>query len=249
PTFEIPPNLGGRYSVLSAVGLFPAMVAGLDYHPFLTGAQEVVSHFEDQVNAKVVPDALELAARLVQFYKKDGRNITVLMPYSQKLKTFSAWFVQLWAEGLGKNGLGITPVAATGPTDQHSLLQILRDGPNDKTVGFIEVLGFQNLTELKWTGVTGGTFDLVSGITLNQLMDAELNATRQVLSNQSRPHFSLCIPKLNPTTLGQLFQFLALTTALAGYLLEIDPFDQPGVEEGKVLAIDRINACKKNAIV
>lgn len=248
PTFDIPPNLGGRFSALGPVGLFPAFVAGIDCKAMLKGAAECRTQFLDDVKTGAVPIVADLALRLVKHHQENKRNVTVLMPYSTKLKPFSAWFTQLWAESLGKSNKGMTPLAATGATDQHSILQLLRDGPHDKVVGFVEVAGFNRLVELKWNGPSLDALELVTGITLNQLMDAEFNATRQVLTNNERPNFTLTIPRLNATTLGQMFFFCEVLTALAGYYLEIDPFDQPGVEEGKKLTQERIRACKKHSI-
>lgn len=248
PCFAIPPNLGGRFSALSAVGLFPALVAGADTHAILAGAAEYRAHFLNKASPGQVPEAADLAYRLVQAYREGGRNVTALMPYSQRLKPLSAFFTQLWSESLGKEKKGITPLSATGVTDQHSVLQLLRDGPQDKVVGFVEITGFQHILELRWTGPLQGPMEAVTGITLNQLMDAEFNATRQVLTNNERPHFTLVLPRLNANTLGQTLYFLELLTALAGYFLGIDPFDQPGVEEGKRITSERIRACKKNSV-
>ncbi|MBI2604564.1 MAG: glucose-6-phosphate isomerase [Deltaproteobacteria bacterium] len=245
PTFEIPPSLGGRFSALSAVGLFPALVAGIDGARLLKGASDYRKRFLEQVEKSEIPDALSLASMLVDHARKNGRAMTVLMPYSQRLKTLSAWFTQLWAESLGKNGHGLTPIAATGATDQHSILQLLRDGPQDKTVGFVEVKGFDQTFDIQWHDPTLPAFDLLNGVTMNQLMDAELGATRQVLTNGARPHFTIVLPRLSAHTLGQTLYFLELLTALTGYLLEIDPFGQPGVEEGKILTKQRIVAAKR----
>jgi glucose-6-phosphate isomerase len=248
PTFEIPPNLGGRFSALSAVGLFPALVAGIDCKALLKGAAEYRAHFLEQINAGQVPAAADLAYRLIEHQRQHGRNITVLMPYSQRLKPLSAWFTQLWAESLGKQMKGLTPVPSTGATDQHSILQLLRDGPQDKVVGFVEISGFNHVIELKWNGPRIDALEAVTGITLNQLMDAEFNATRQVMTNNQRPNFTIVLPRLSSHTLGQLLYFLEVLTGVAGYYLGIDPFDQPGVEEGKKLTQERIRACKKTSI-
>jgi glucose-6-phosphate isomerase len=248
PCFEIPPNLGGRFSALSAVGLFPALVARIDCDQLLKGAREYRAHIMATVEKGQLPAVADLAYRLVQMSKENGRQVTVLMPYSQRLKALSAWFTQLWGESLGKNGKGITPVPATGATDQHSILQLLRDGPQDKVVGFVEISGFNHIIELKWQGPKLDSVEGVTGITLNQLIDAELNATRQVLTNNARPHFSVVLPRLNANNLGQLLYFLEVLTALTGYYLGVNPFDQPGVEEGKMLTIERIHACKKSSM-
>jgi glucose-6-phosphate isomerase len=244
PTFEIPSNVGGRFSVLTAVGLFPALVAGISAEQLLQGANQWRNHFLDECTRQPPCPTALLASHLIQMAAE--RPITVLMPYSQKLKTFAAWFTQLWAESLGKNGKGLTPVAAVGATDQHSILQLLRDGPQDKVIGFMEVQGFNRMQELQWKGPDLSAIEALRGATMNQLMDAELHATRQVMTNQKRPQFSIVIPKLNAHALGQLFFFTETLTAIAGYVLEINPFDQPGVEEGKILTKERIAACKKS---
>lgn len=248
PTFEIPPTLGGRFSALSAVGLLPALVAGIDCKGLLKGAAEYRAHILEQVEKNTLPSVADLALRILQHYTENHRNITVFMPYSQKLKPLSAWFTQIWAESLGKQGKGISPIPATGATDQHSILQLLRDGPQDKVVGFVEIAGFNHIIELKWNGPKLDSLDSVSGITLNQLIDAEFNATRQVLTNNKRPNFTLSLPRLNANTLGQVFYFLEVFTSLSGYYLGINPFDQPGVEEGKKLTHERIRACKKSSM-
>lgn len=248
PTFDIPPNLGGRFSALGPVGLFPALVAGIDTKAMMKGAAEYRAQLLGRIQNGEVPPVADLAVRLVRHHQDNRRNVTVLMPYSQKLKPFSAWFTQLWAESLGKVNKGMTPLPATGATDQHSILQLLRDGPQDKVVGFIEVAGFNHMIDLKWKGPRIDAMESVTGITLNQLMDAEFNATRQVLTNNQRPNFTLTLPRLNAHTLGQMFFFFEVLTAFAGYYLEIDPFDQPGVEEGKKLTQERIRACKKHSM-
>lgn len=248
PTFEIPQNLGGRFSALSAVGLFPALVAGIDCKALLKGAAEYRESILEDVQKGKTPEVAELAFKLLQMYQSGNRNITVLMPYSQKLKTLSPWFTQIWAESLGKNQKGLTPLSAVGATDQHSILQLLRDGPADKVLGFIEIQGFQHMTDLEWRGPSLPAMVEVTGITMNQLMDAELNATRNVMVNNKRPNFTIRVPKVNAYTLGQLFFSLETLTGVAGYYLGIDPFDQPGVEEGKILTREYIRACKKSAM-
>ncbi len=246
PTFEIPTNLGGRYSALSAVGLFPALVAGVNPAELLKGASDYRNSILNDMTSGKIHESLMLAYSLVHFGEHLKAPMTVLMPYSQKLRKLSDWFTQLWAESLGKNGKGLTPIPAMGATDQHSILQLLRDGPKDKAVGFVEVQGFKNILELKWSGSQMGTFELLNGITMNQLMDAELNATRQVLSKQEKPHFTVSLSRLNAHNLGQLIFMFEFVTAFSGYLMGIDPFDQPGVEEGKVLTHERIIAAKRN---
>lgn len=237
PCFSIPPNLGGRFSVLGAVGLFPAWVAGIDTLAIIKGSADYREHILAELSAGKTPSCYELAQTLVDQNISQHRNITVLMPYSQKLKTMSAWFTQLWAESLGKQGKGMTPVAAVGATDQHSILQLLRDGPQDKVVGFIELEKFNSKMPIKMSPSMKAlpSLQLVSGIDISKLLFEELKATRQVMINNNRPCFTIKIPSLTDYTLGQLFYFFEVLTAFAGYILEIDPFDQPGVEEGKIL--------------
>lgn len=244
PTFQVPTNLGGRFSALCGVGLFPALVAGIDANAIMKGAADYRKSILGAIAEGQIPPVIELAYRLVAHLRE--RPITVMMPYSQRLKTFSAWFTQLWAESLGKNGKGFTPVASVGATDQHSILQLLKEGPQDKVIGFLEVVGFDTVLDIKWTGEDLPAFTQISGVTMNQLMDAEFNATKEALSNASRPSFTVSLPKLNAHSLGQLFFFMETLTAIAGYAMGIDPFDQPGVEEGKKITKERLAACKRS---
>ena len=217
--------------------MFTAQCAGLQVKKFLDGAAPARTKFISDFEAGRLPTVADLAFRLVRAYQEQKRNITVLMPYSALLKTSASWFVQLWAESLGKEGKGLTPIAASGPTDQHSILQLLRDGPQDKVVGFIEVKQFSHagrIGELETGRPHAATKDF-AGKTLSQILAAELSATQQVLTNNKRPHFTLSMSKLDETSLGALFFFLETLTAVAGYALGINPFDQPGVEEGKVI--------------
>jgi glucose-6-phosphate isomerase len=246
PCFEIPENLGGRFSVLSAVGLFPALMSGIDPFKLLEGANLVREDFLNSCKEGKIHKLIILANEIITHYQKHNRRITVFMPYSQKLKTLSFWFTQLWAESLGKNNLGLTPLPAVGPTDQHSILQLLCDGPDDKVIGLIKIEGFNNVLDLNWNGPKLNSFELLSGITLNQLLDSEEYATKQVLLSKGRPLFEILLPRLNETTLGELLFSLELLTAITGYLLKINPYDQPGVEEGKILTKKRIIAAKQN---
>jgi glucose-6-phosphate isomerase len=246
PCFEIPENLGGRFSVLSAVGLFPALMSGINPFKLLDGANLVREDFLNSCNEGKIHKLIILANELITHYQKFNRKITVFMPYSQKLKTLSLWFTQLWAESLGKNNIGLTPLPAVGPTDQHSILQLLCDGPDDKVIGLIKIEDFNNVLDLNWNGPKLNTFELLNGITLNQLLDSEEYATKQVLLNKGRPVFEIMLPRLNEITLGELLFSLELLTAITGYLLKINPYDQPAVEEGKILTKKRIIAAKQN---
>jgi len=211
-TFSIPPNIGGRFSVLTAVGLLPAALLGIDIDELVAGGQKSAKLFRSENFGENLP--FQLAA--AQFLAK--KNINVLMPYSAKLQSFSHWFTQLLAESTGKNSKGITALAAVGVTDQHSQLQLFVDGPGDKLIMFIEVIKkSRNLPQF------------------NQLMQAEMHGTAQALTEKGKPNFMITIDEISPHTLGELFMLFMGATAFLGEFMEINAFDQPGVERGKVL--------------
>jgi glucose-6-phosphate isomerase len=230
-TLDIPSNIGGRFSVLTPVGLFPAMFAGIDAHDLLTGAQDLQKHLFD---TKIGENFFQLGFWIKDLHDQ-GVNQTVMMPYSSLLKEYSAWFTQLWAESLGKEGKGLTPIPAYGATDQHSQMQLFMEGPVDKILFLIEVENFEYDFELKNT-VDGGAFKLLSSFKLSQLMKAELEGTLTALSENKRHVVHLKIPSLKEQYLGQLILFSECLTVLLGKLLGIDPFNQPGVEAGKKYA-------------
>lgn len=240
PCFSIPQNLGGRYSVLSSVGFFPAWIAGLQTEALQEGAKAIRTVFLQQWADGKIPPILELA--WVYANQASKKPISVLMPYSEKLRTLGSWWTQLWAESLGKNGQGLTPLMARGATDQHSVLQLLSEGPQDKIIGFIECLRFKNRLNLPWARDFSqlSAFEELKEISLYDLFKAELDSTREVLCKQNPHCFSLLLPELNEKSLGELFFFFQLLTALAGYCMNLNPFDQPGVEEGKILTKKRI---------
>lgn len=228
---EIPSNVGGRYSVLTPVGLLPALFAGMDAKALLHGAEDIQKHLNDP---KVGSEFFKLAGFIKAMHDM-GITQTVMMPYSSLLKEFSAWFVQLWAESLGKKGKGLTPIPAYGATDQHSQMQLFMEGPNDKILMLIEVEKFQCDFEMKNT-VPSDHFKMLSPFKLSQLMKAELEGTLTALAENERHVVHLKLPTLNEEHLGQLILFSECLTVLVGKLLEIDPFNQPGVEAGKKYA-------------
>jgi glucose-6-phosphate isomerase len=230
-TLDIPSNIGGRFSVLTPVGLFPAMFAGIDAHDLLVGAEDIKKHL---IDPSVGEEFYKLGLWIKDLHDQ-GVNQTVMMPYSSLLKEYSAWFTQLWAESLGKQGKGLTPIPAYGATDQHSQMQLFMEGPIDKIVFIIEVENFDSDFELKNT-VEGGAFKLLSSFKLSQLMKAELEGTLTALSENKRHVVHLKIPSLKEQYLGQLILFSECLTVLLGKMLGIDPFNQPGVEAGKKYA-------------
>lgn len=228
---EHDPKLGGRFSVLST-GALPAMIAGLDTAALRMGAQEVVANFLGAQSPVDCPAILGAALNIA--FAKRGRRIHVMFPYADALRPFALWHAQLWGESIGKGGNGTTPVAALGPVDQHSQLQLWLDGPRDKLFSAIQL-------ERAGTGplLAGAEMDerlgYLAGRTMGDLLEAEQRATAATLMNKRCPVRVFRLPRLDERALGALFMHFMLETILVGYALDIDPFDQPAVEDGKVL--------------
>jgi glucose-6-phosphate isomerase len=228
---SVPSNIGGRFSVLSPVGLLPALFAGIDGQKLLEGARAQ----KDNILNESCP-LLSLGEFIFTHYKQ-GINQTVMMPYSSKMRDFSAWFVQLWAESLGKENKGLTPIASYGATDQHSQVQLFMEGPHDKLICFIKIKKFKNDLDLT-NEFTTPSLKKLAPYRLSQLMDAELAGTQKAFNDQGRPSLTIEIDSLDAYHLGQLVLFFESLTALMGGFLEVDPFNQPGVEAGKKYAFE-----------
>ncbi len=234
---EIPSNVGGRFSVLTPVGFLPALFAGIDCADLLKGAQDIK---KDLLNTNLTENILIKTACYLMSLKDKGYNQTVLMPYSSRLRDLSFWFVQLWAESLGKKhnekgevvNTGFTPVPAYGATDQHSQVQLFMEGPYDKTLLLVEVEKFANDFKLE-SNFSTPSFKKLAPHTLGQLMKAELDGTISALKDADRPHLLIKMPEVSAYYLGQLILTLEALTALTGLMLSINTFDQPGVEAGK----------------
>ncbi len=239
---EIPPNIGGRFSVLTAVGMLPALFAGIKIEELLGGASEMAKDISDK---KEKHSLWTLAEHLFFQFKNNQINETVIMPYSSSLKDFSAWFVQLWAESLGKKhnlegktvNTGLTPIAAYGATDQHSQMQLFMHGPLNKFLFLIEIAAFENDYSLK-SSFESPLFKKLAPFTLSELLKAELYGTLKALEKEKRPYAHFTLQKLSENQLGGLILFFEALTALMGQYLEVDPFDQPGVEDGKRFAFE-----------
>jgi glucose-6-phosphate isomerase len=235
--FHIPGNVGGRYSVLSAVGLLSAAVSGIDIDELLLGAE---TGLRDCSASDPYQNPALMGAALHYIAYQRGKSISVVMPYSDALDYFGDWYCQLWAESLGKtkhiNGtavpVGQTPLKAIGARDQHSLLQLFLDGPDDKIFTLIEVEKRENSFIIPPGGV-GNELQYLGGSTLEKLLASELEATESVLAKRGRMCLRISLPTLSPYTMGQLIFFYMLMTAYMGELLGINAFDQPAVEEGK----------------
>jgi glucose-6-phosphate isomerase len=235
PMLDHDPGVGGRYSALTNVGLLPAAILGLDVGAIREGAGLALAPVLAKKPAAQVPAALG-AALSVALAETKGKSISVLLAYCDRLQRLTHWYVQLWAESLGKNGKGTTPLAALGPVDQHSQLQLFIAGPRDKlftviTVG-ADVQGPRMDGELaKLAGEPG-----FSGKTIGDLVAAEGRATAETLAKNGCPVRTIHIERLDEESLGELMMHFMLETIIAAHLLGIDAFDQPAVEEGKVLA-------------
>jgi glucose-6-phosphate isomerase len=243
-TLSVPEGVGGRFSVLTAVGLFPALAAGIRPEELLEGAADMdrrcsIPYFLEN-------PAAVLAAVHYLMDRRKGKTVTVLMPYSDKLRTFAEWYCQLWAESLGKSysfggelraPVGQTTVRALGTTDQHSQIQLFLEGPNDKLHTLIAVERSDSNLELAAPGITDGDSPLgyLGPHTLGDVFRAEQQATEMALARAERPTLVWRLGSVSPYTLGQLFYVYEAACALAGGLYYVNPYDQPGVEEGKNL--------------
>ena len=227
-------GVGGRYSALTNVGLLPAAILGLDVAAIRAGAARAVEPVTPGADPQSVPAAL--GAALAVAAALEGRGIHVMMAYADRLERLTRWWVQLWAESIGKGGHGSQPVAAIGPVDQHSQLQLYLAGPNDKlfTVITTAVAGRGPAIDAALAERAGEPG--FAGRTIGDLVAAQGRATADTLAKNRRPVRRFEIERLDEGALGELMMHLMLETILTGYALGVDPFDQPAVEEGKLLA-------------
>lgn len=231
-SFTVPDNVGGRFSILSHVGLLPGAMLGMETDKILAGAKDMAEEGHEMV--------LTLSA-VYMYFIDNGFNINVLMPYSGRLRCFADWFCQLWGESLGKNSkldgsaftFGTTPVKALGAIDQHSQLQLYKEGPMDKIITFIEVGAHENELELK-SGFKD--YKYLNGVRLGQLCNIELKTSEAALKNVGRPSVKISVDTLDEHTLGKLIMLYEMIVPVIGLSYGINPFDQPGVEEGKQYA-------------
>jgi glucose-6-phosphate isomerase len=235
PMLDHDTGVGGRYSALTNVGLLPAAMLGLDIAAIREGAGLALAPVLSKKPVTQVPAAIG-AALSVALAESKGKSISALMAYCDRLQRFTHWYVQLWAESLGKDGKGTTPLAALGPVDQHSQLQLFIGGPRDKLFTVVTVdgagLGPRINGELaKLAGEAG-----FGGKTIGDLVAAEGRATSETLAKNGCPVRTIHIGKLDEESLGELMMHFMLETIIAAHLLGIDAFDQPAVEQGKVLA-------------
>lgn len=235
PCLEHDTGVGGRFSALTNVGLLPAAMLGLDVVAIRSGAHEALAPVLAKKKAADVPAALG-AALSVALAETKQKSISVVMAYADRLERFTRWYVQLWAESLGKDGKGTTPVAALGPVDQHSQVQLYLAGPRDKLFTVLSTdtkgVGPKMDAEMSKTAGEAG----FGGKTLGDLVHAEARATAETLAKNGCPVRTIHLPEINEGSIGELLMHFMLETIIAANIMGIDAFDQPAVEEGKVLA-------------
>lgn len=237
-SYVLPDGVGGRFSELCPVGLLPAAVLGIDISAMLDGA----AYMDKLCKKKTIAQNPALLSATLQYAAmQDGKNIGVMMPYSDNLKYLSDWYAQLWAESLGKNktldgddcNVGQTPVKAVGVTDQHSQVQLYAEGPYDKVVTFISIGKYNYEMTIPEGCKDIPDVGFLGGHTMQELIQAENKATAYALMQAGRMNYTVTLPELNAFTLGELLFYLEMQTAYAGAMLNIDTFNQPGVENGK----------------
>ena len=237
-TLVVPDGVGGRFSVLSPVGLLSAAVCGIDIDELLAGAAQM-----DELCSKedffVNPAAINAAINW-HYYNRQ-KPISVMMPYSYALKDLSDWYRQLWAESLGKTSnrqgeqvfVGPTPVKALGTTDQHSQVQLYREGPNDKLFTFLQVEDFGQDVIIGSHPQVAPELEYLSGQKMSKLLNSEKLATEYALLHDKRPCLTVLFDRICPSTIGQFICLFEVTTSIAGLLFDINAYDQPAVELGK----------------
>jgi len=240
-TLDVPPAIGGRFSVLSPVGLLPAALVGIDIEGLLDGARQAI---ERSQSADLLQNPAALYAALHWAADRDlGASINVLMPYSDRLREFGEWYRQLWAESLGKREdrqgktvhVGPTPLVAIGATDQHSQVQLFMEGPFDKVITFVAVEKVEEEVPIPGRSDLPPDLAYLPGHSLAELLRAELEATASALAQSGRMSCTLRFSDLSARTLGEAIMFFQVATGFAGAWYGIDPFNQPGVELGKRL--------------
>ncbi len=238
-TFPIPDNVGGRFSVFSAVGLLPAAVVGINIRALLQGAQAMDKRCRSTRLWKN-PAYLNAAIHYIADTEK-GKTMSVMMPYSYALAVVADWYCQLWAESLGKRlsldgrrvEVGQTPIKAVGATDQHSQIQLYNEGPSNKIITFLQVNKFRMRSRVPHLPSLSPSLRHLMGVELGELLNSELLATEFALTKNQRPNVKFIFDTITPENLGELLFLLEVQTAFAGGLYNVNAYDQPGVEEGK----------------
>jgi glucose-6-phosphate isomerase len=235
---EVPPGVGGRFSVLSPVGLLSAAMCGIDIDSLLAGARDM----DERTSATdFYRNPAAVNAAINWHYYNSGKRIFVMMPYTYALKDFADWYRQLWAESLGKYRdlagdkvyVGPTPVKALGTTDQHSQVQLYREGPNDKLFTFLQVKEFNRDVEIGQSPDCAPELDYLGSTKMSKLLSSEKLATEYALLQSRRPCLTVTFPEISAYSIGQFIYLYEVTASLAGLLFGINVYDQPAVELGK----------------
>jgi len=242
--FHLPNNVGGRFSVLSVVGLLPLALCGVDIKSLLKGADEVCESFFDDGKFK------NLLLDKALFYAKNHTryNINCIFAYSETLKYFTEWYVQLWGESLGKKqrhslfNVGLTPIGLIGPKDQHSFLQLIMEGTRDKSVTFIKLQAFEQklyIPDIKLKHLE--SLDILNGIAFHDLITMQCDSVIEALKKEKDvPLDEIILPLVNSKSMGALIYYYELLTSLVGELLDVNSYDQPGVESGKIILKEKL---------
>ena len=240
-TYNIPKNVGGRFSVLSAVGIVPLTIAGYDTKTILNGANDMVERFFSGKENHL----LKKAALLVSHRKEAPMN--VVFSYANCLEDFTKWYVQLWGESLGKldnegKHTGLTPIGHIGSVDQHSFLQLIMQGPRDKTVTFIKLDTFEKKIQVPQISLKFlETTDYINGYSFNELIDGECEATKESIIKQGINVDAITLNTIEEHNIGELILYYELLTSLCGIMLDINTYDQPGVELGKSILLRKFS--------
>jgi glucose-6-phosphate isomerase len=248
--FYLPPNVGGRFSVLSVVGLLPLALCGIDIKALLKGAAAVSKSFFEQGDMHQV-----LLDKALYYAKNHTRyNINCLFAYSETLKYFTEWYVQLWGESLGKRqrhsafNVGVTPIGLIGPKDQHSFLQLIMEGKRNKSVTFIKLREFEH--ELYIPSVTLPhleSLDILNNIAFHELITMQCDSVIEALKDQKEiPLDEIVIDSVNEESIGSLMYYYELLTSMVGELMDVNTYDQPGVEAGKIILKKKLASLAKS---
>jgi len=237
-TFDVPKNVGGRFSVFCAVGLVPLAMIGVDIDQLLAGAKMIKENFFSQ--GSYYEPTIQKARFLVE--NKNRFNINVLFSYSSALDGFNKWYIQLWGESLGKININetrqaLTPIGLVGPVDQHSFLQLIAEGKRDKTVTFIKISDFEDDLTIPKSTLNGfDDLEYIDGLKFSSLIDAQANATIQAVQNlKDIPCDVISIDKVDEFNIAKLMYNFQLLTSIVGKFMQIDTYNQPGVEAGKII--------------
>ena len=240
--FNIPLNVGGRFSVLSAVGVVPLAMAGYDMRGLLGGAGDFVDSFFGGGEEHLLQKASFI------YHNSSIQSINVLFSYADRLENLTKWFVQLWGESLGKidknqNRVGLTPIGLIGAVDQHSFLQLIIEGPRDKNITFITIEDFQrelNIPDISLKGIEKTNF--INNQSFNTLINAQAKATLQSIIDTNIDADTITMDRVTPQNIGALIIYYELLTSVVGAMFEVDTYNQPGVELGKVILYDNLSS-------